>query len=68
MYVVVRCPRCGGLMLAKTVHRTRSCPHCGHRTPLRGLKVLGRTDSSRQAVVLIQAMKEEEASGEKKGI
>lgn len=58
MYVVVNCPRCGGLMLAKTVHRTRSCPHCGHRAELRGLRVLGRTESPREAVALIQALKE----------
>lgn len=63
MYVVVRCPRCGGLMLAKPVHRTRSCPHCGHRTTLHGLRVIGKTDSSRQAVALIQALKEKEAGG-----
>lgn len=58
MYVVVNCPRCGGLMLAKTVHRTRSCPRCGYRAELRGLRVLGRTDSSTEAVALIQALKE----------
>jgi DNA-directed RNA polymerase subunit M/transcription elongation factor TFIIS len=58
LYVVVNCPRCGGLMLAKTVHRTRSCPRCGYRAELRGLRVLGRTDSSTEAVALIQALKE----------
>jgi transposase len=63
MYVVVRCPRCGGFLLGNTVHRTRSCPHCGHRTTLRGLRVLARTDSSREAVSLIQALKKKEAVG-----
>lgn len=58
LYVVVNCPRCGGLMLAKTVHRTRSCPHCGYRAELRGLRVLGRTSSPTEAVALIQALKE----------
>ena len=61
MYVVVRCPRCGGLMLAKTVQRTRSCPHCGHRAELRRLRVLGRTGSPREAVALIQALKEKDS-------
>lgn len=63
MYVVVRCPRCGGFLLGNTVHRTRSCPHCGHRAALRGLRVLARTDSSREALALIQALKEKEAVG-----
>lgn len=58
LYVVVNCPRCGGLMLAKTVHRTRSCPHCGQRSKLHGLRVLGRTSSPAEAVALIQALKE----------
>ena len=57
MYVVVNCPRCGGLMLAKTTYRTRSCSHCGYRAELRGLMVLGRTSSSTEAVALIQALK-----------
>lgn len=58
MYVVVNCPRCGGLMLAKTIQKTRSCPHCGNRAELRSLRVLGRADSPKEAVSLIQALKE----------
>lgn len=58
LYLVVNCPRCGGLMLAKTVHKTRSCPRCGFRAELRGLMVLGRTASPTEAVTLIQALKE----------
>ncbi len=57
----MRCPRCGGLLLGKAEYRTRSCPHCGHRMPLRGLRVLGRTDSAREAVTIIQALKEKES-------
>lgn len=64
MYVVVRCPRCGGLLLGNTAHRTRACPHCGHRATLNGLRVLARTDSPQEAVKLIQAMKERSAKGE----
>lgn len=60
LYIIVRCPRCGGLMLANTSYRTRSCPSCGHRSKLSGLKVLSRTDSTRDAVALIQAMKRKE--------
>ncbi|MCW4036852.1 MAG: DUF1922 domain-containing protein [Candidatus Bathyarchaeota archaeon] len=61
----MRCPRCGDLLLAKTAHKTRSCPHCGHRASLHGLRALGRTESSREAVLLIQAMKEKEAKGKR---
>ncbi len=65
MYIIVRCPSCGDLILAKKIHKTRSCPHCGHRSSLHGLRVLGRTDSSREAVLLIQAMKEKEAKSKR---
>jgi len=58
LYVVVSCPRCGGLLLAKTNRRTRTCPHCGYRADLRGLRVLGRASSPKEAVALIQALKE----------
>ena len=61
MYVVVRCPKCGGFLLGNTVHRTRSCPHCGHRSALRGLRVLGRTESPMEAVAMIQKMKKTRA-------
>ncbi|UCD45135.1 MAG: DUF1922 domain-containing protein [Candidatus Bathyarchaeota archaeon] len=57
MYVVVRCPRCRGLVLGKTMYRTRACSQCGHRITLRGMKILGRTDSPRDAVSLMQEMK-----------
>ncbi len=63
MYVVVRCQRCGNIILGNTRYRTRACPHCGHKTVLRGLKVLGRTDSSQEAVALIQALKKRDADG-----
>jgi len=61
LYLVVSCPRCGGLMLAKTVHKTRGCPQCGLRAELRSLRALGRTASSTEAVALIQALKEKRA-------
>ncbi len=61
MYVVVRCQRCRNLILGTLRYRTRACPHCGHRAILRGLKVLGRTDSPQEAVALIQALKKSEA-------
>lgn len=56
-YLVVKCPRCTGLMLAKASQKTRTCPHCGRRARLLRLKVLGRTVSSIEAVALIQALK-----------
>jgi len=61
MYVVVRCQRCRNLLLGNTRHQSRACPHCGHRMALRGLRVIARTESSQEAVAMIQALKERDA-------
>jgi len=51
-------------MLAKAVHRTRSCPHCGYRANIRELRILGRAETPEEAVALIRMLKEREARGE----
>lgn len=61
MYVVVRCPRCGELLLAKTDNRTRSCTSCGYRAEIATLRVLGRAKSPRDAVELMRQLKAEAA-------
>ena len=58
MFVVIKCKKCGNYMLAKVGQKTRTCPNCGQRNNLRELKVFGRTKSSREAVQLIQHLKE----------
>jgi DNA-directed RNA polymerase subunit RPC12/RpoP len=57
MYVVVSCQRCNNLLLGNTRHRTRACPHCGHRMVLRKRRVLARTESPHEAVAMIQELK-----------
>lgn len=64
MYIVVRCPRCRGLVLGNTMYRTRACSHCGHRLVLKGMKVIGKTESSTDAVTLIQTLKKSDVTGE----
>jgi hypothetical protein len=51
-------------MLAKAVHRTRSCPHCGYRANIGELRILGRAETPEEAVALIRMLKEREARGE----
>jgi len=64
MYIVVRCPRCGELLLANTDNRTRSCQKCNHRTDIRRLEVLGRTENPRDAVELMKQLKEKDSASE----
>jgi DNA-directed RNA polymerase subunit RPC12/RpoP len=61
MYVVVSCQRCNNLLLGNTRHKTRACPHCGLKMVLRGRKVLAKTESSQDAVAMIQELKKRDA-------
>jgi DNA-directed RNA polymerase subunit M/transcription elongation factor TFIIS len=60
MYIIARCPSCGKVMMANTANKTRSCPHCGRRHELSGLRTLARARTSREAVALIQSLKEQQ--------
>jgi DNA-directed RNA polymerase subunit M/transcription elongation factor TFIIS len=60
MYLIVRCPKCGGLLLADTRYKTRTCPHCGRRMKISTLIPLARAYSPRDAVAIIQELKRRE--------
>ena len=64
MYIVVRCPRCGKLMLANTTNQTRSCPNCNNRTELKSLRVYGRAETPAEATQLMKTLKVKEGGGE----
>ena len=52
-------------MMANTANKTRTCPHCGFKAELFSLRVLTRTETSQDAVKIIQQLKERAA--EKRG-
>jgi len=60
MYLIVRCPKCGGLLLANTRYKTRTCPHCGKRMKITALIPLARAYTPRDAVTIIQELKRRE--------
>jgi len=64
MYIVVRCPRCGELMLANTSNQTRTCPNCNNRAELKSLRVYGRAETPSEATALMKALKAKEGGGE----
>jgi DNA-directed RNA polymerase subunit RPC12/RpoP len=57
MYIVVRCQKCKKLLLGNNRYKTRTCTNCGHRNPLRGIKIVGKANSPQGAVALIQELK-----------
>jgi hypothetical protein len=48
-------------MMANTANKTRTCPHCGSRWELFSLRVLAKAEDSRDAVRIIQRLKEKDA-------
>ncbi|MBN2334405.1 DUF1922 domain-containing protein [Candidatus Bathyarchaeota archaeon] len=58
MYLIARCPSCGKHMMANSANRTRTCPHCGSKSSLQGLRIIARAESSQDAVRIIQRLKE----------
>lgn len=48
-------------MMANSANKTRTCPHCGSKAELFSLQVLAKAETSRDAVRIIQGLKEKEA-------
>ena len=59
---VVVCSRCGGLLLAKAEHKTRTCPYCGSTVILERAKKVGSAKTSLEASTLLQRLKTEAAA------
>jgi len=66
MYVVVRCPQCRSLVLGNLSYKTRTCSRCGLRLNIRVMKTLGKTESYREAILLIQELKKRDVAGDLK--
>ena len=43
--------------MASTANKTRSCPHCGVKVPIQGARVLARSQTTQEAVEIIQHLK-----------
>ena len=60
MYLIINCPTCSKIIMANTANQTKTCPHCGSKIPLHGARVLARTESTHEAVEIIQHLKQRE--------
>ena len=47
--------------MANTANKTRTCSYCGSKAELFSLRVLAKAETSRDAVRIIQGLKEKEA-------
>ena len=59
--LIIVCPRCGGLLLAKTETKTRTCPYCGHGVVVQKARKLASANTSSEASAILRKMKSEAA-------
>lgn len=59
-YLVVACTSCGRFLLAASDKRTRSCPYCGKRVRIEDARVIARSESAREARLVLQEAKTQE--------
>jgi uncharacterized Zn finger protein (UPF0148 family) len=57
--LIVVCPRCGGLLLAKTETKTRTCPYCGHTVVVQKARKLASAKTASEASIILRKMKSE---------
>jgi len=56
-YKVVRCPRCNKFQAVRAV-KTFRCMFCGHRRPMREVRIFYATDDPREAAEAAKVIKE----------
>ena len=60
--LVIVCFRCGGLLLAQTEQKTRSCPYCGGTVYVQKAKRLASANSAAEASQILRRLKSAEAT------
>ncbi len=56
-YLVVACTACGRFLLAVSDKKTRLCPYCGKRVRIEDATVIVRSDSAKEARLVLQTAK-----------
>jgi DNA-directed RNA polymerase subunit RPC12/RpoP len=57
--LIIVCPRCAGLLLAKTETKTRTCPYCGHSIVVQKARKLASANTASEASAILRKMKSE---------
>jgi len=57
-YLVVACPKCGGLVLARQGRKTRQCPYCGTRMNLMKTEILWVTSDLEEARSILHSKRQ----------
>jgi DNA-directed RNA polymerase subunit RPC12/RpoP len=58
--VIVKCNRCGGLMLAADTQKTKRCPYCGANVYLQRARRVAAAKTAMEASELLRKIKSKE--------
>jgi DNA-directed RNA polymerase subunit RPC12/RpoP len=64
--VIVVCGKCGGLLMAKTQQKTRTCPYCGVKVAIEKAKKLASAENAYEASTLLRKLKADSGLTQKK--
>ncbi|MEM3725516.1 MAG: DUF1922 domain-containing protein [Candidatus Bathyarchaeia archaeon] len=55
--LIVACGKCGGFFLAKSEHKTRTCPYCGSKVIIEKAKKVASAENAQRASAILQELK-----------
>jgi len=57
MYLIIVCPKCGKLLIARSDQKTRLCPYCQKRIMVYKAVKVAKAKTAREASIVIQKLK-----------
>jgi len=60
--LIVVCSRCGGLLMAATDQKTRTCPYCGSRVDVRKARKIASAENAFEASEILRDLKSRKGS------
>jgi hypothetical protein len=58
--IIVKCIKCGGLMLAATTQKTKNCPYCGAHVNLEKAQKVAAAKNAMDASEILRRLKAEQ--------
>ncbi|MGE5188099.1 MAG: DUF1922 domain-containing protein [Betaproteobacteria bacterium] len=58
--IIVKCTKCGGLMLAASKQKTKNCPYCGANVTLQRAQHVAAANTAMEASELLRKIKAKE--------
>ena len=58
--LIVKCPKCGGLMMAAEGQKTKLCPYCGARVDMTKAQRVASASNAFKASAMLKKLKNEQ--------